>query len=1139
MFPATERIDMQYPQGLPRGGEDERPVGQITPEMTMATPRITRSRPVTRATSKLIYEYMVTSGETKERCSTRQGSKTERCQCGREFKTLRGMKIHQSKAGCGRQKPKEHRTEKSGETEEDQGQEAHHSAPDLQAPEESATTPEGTARKKKINWPALNNDKLWQDLDEELDKVLEMALVGPAEKKAEVLPTLVYSLCAERFGTEEKHREAPRPSRRQKKGEKIRIELKSLKKKWKRAKSEERPGLIALRRELRKNLTSIRKAERRNKERRKKIQARAKFIADPFKFTSQLLGGKTSGKLECPKERLENHLREVFRDERREEPLGECDLLEQQPLPSFSMNLKEPTWTEVTPIIKKARAKSAPGPSGLGYKIYKKCPRLLKRLLNIIKAIWRKGTVPSCWQLAEGCYVPKEEDSNELSQFRKISLLSVEGKIYFSLLSRRITEYLLNNKYIDISVQKGGIPGSSGCLEHTSMISQLLREAKEDKGDLSVVWLDLADAYGSVPHKLVDETLRQYHVPEKVRSILQQYYKGLNFRFSVGNYTTEWHRVEKGIPAGCTISVILFSAAMNLLMKAAEKECRGPQTRSGVRQPPGRAFMDDMTVTTKSAVGTRWILRGLESMLSWARMKCKPKKSRSLVVKRGKVTNTIRFEVQGEQIPTVSEQPVKCLGKWYDDTMKDVQNNRKTVRQTEKWLKQIENNLLPGKYKVWCYQFGLLPRLQWPMLVYDMPSSTAEELDRKVARYLRKWLGAPPGLASQALFSKSAKMPLPLSSVVEEYKTTKVRALMTLRSSRDPKIQEAKSEVRTGKKWAADKALEAAKGQCHHKKIVGTTTSGRQGLGYGKEDKRPKKHTERDRILQEVRNEEEVKRRAQAASQRKQGAWLNWDGVAARKISWQELWKKEQHLVKFLIRAVYDQLPTPSNLVTWGIKEDPNCYLCGERGNLRHILSGCPVSLAQGRYRWRHDTVLREVAAAIESERKKNKKDTGQGITFINFVQAEQKKQGGKAPAPGLLKSGGQWDIGRKLVFPQKIATTALRPDIVLWSERSRQVVMVELTVPWEERVEEAYHMKRNKYEELRLECVSKGWKCWVFPVEVGSRGFPAQSMWSTLSKLGLVGQTRKRAIQNIAQAAERASCWLWMKREEREWQPT
>ena len=103
------------------------------------------------------------------------------------------MKIHQSKAGCGRQKPKEHRTEKSGEREEDHGQETHHSAPDLQAPEESATTQDGAVR-KKIIWPALNDDKLWQDLDKELDKVLKMALPGPAEKNAYVLPTLV-SVC--------------------------------------------------------------------------------------------------------------------------------------------------------------------------------------------------------------------------------------------------------------------------------------------------------------------------------------------------------------------------------------------------------------------------------------------------------------------------------------------------------------------------------------------------------------------------------------------------------------------------------------------------------------------------------------------------------------------------------------------------------------------------------------------------------------------------------------------------------------------------------------------------------------------------------------------------------------------------------
>ena len=172
--------------------------------------------------------------------------------------------------------------------------------------------------------------------------------------------------------------------------------------------------------------------------------------------------------------------------------------------------------------MRKARAKSAPGPSGLSYKIYKKCPKLLKRLWKLICTIWRKGTVPSCWQRAEGCFVPKEEDSKSLSQFRPISLLSVEGKIYFSLLSRRLTKYLIGNGYIDTSVQKGGIPGSSGCLEHTTMISQLLREARQTKGDLTMVWLDLANAYGFMLHALVEQMLKRYHVPEKLRSVLQK-----------------------------------------------------------------------------------------------------------------------------------------------------------------------------------------------------------------------------------------------------------------------------------------------------------------------------------------------------------------------------------------------------------------------------------------------------------------------------------------------------------------------------------------------------------------------------------------------------------------------------------------
>lgn len=103
-------------------------------------------------------------------------------------------------------------------------------------------------------------------------------------------------------------------------------------------------------------------------------------------------------------------------------------------------------------------------------------------------------------------WITKKENSKNISQFTIISLLSVKGKIFFSILSQRLTE--LENSYINTSVQKGGIPGVSGCLEHTGVVTQLIREAREGKGDLTVLWLDLANVYGFIPHKLVELPLQ-------------------------------------------------------------------------------------------------------------------------------------------------------------------------------------------------------------------------------------------------------------------------------------------------------------------------------------------------------------------------------------------------------------------------------------------------------------------------------------------------------------------------------------------------------------------------------------------------------------------------------------------------------
>jgi len=111
------------------------------------------------------------------------------------------------------------------------------------------------------------------------------------------------------------------------------------------------------------------------------------------------------------------------------------------------------------------------------------------------------------------------------------------------------------------------------------------------------------------------------------------------------------------------------------------------------------------------------------------------------------------------------------------------------------------------------------------------------------------------------------------------------------------------------------------------------------------------------------------------------------------------------------------------------------------------------------------------------------------GPGFINFVKQGQKANG--IQKTGLLQEARHWeikvDLQHKLVFPD-VVQTSLRPDIVIWSTIPKMMILVELTVPWEERMDEANERKRSKYQELADLCREKGFSTWVFPVECGSR---------------------------------------------------
>ena len=232
------------------------------------------------------------------------------------------------------------------------------------------------------------------------------------------------------------------------------------------------------------------------------------------------------------------------------------------PYDSSSLKLKD-----FEKIVQSRRNAYAPGINMIPYKIYKKC---MSFLFKLCLSCQRNQVIPIFWRIAHEVYIHKNKLPNpSLSKdFRPIYLLNVEGKLFFSCVSPRFVYYIIkNNKFVNASIQKGCMEKIPDCWVHMSMVWDSLKSEKHDKTSLSAIWLDVANAYGSLPHRLIYFALKRYGVSEKWIKIIQQYYGGIWSKCFQIFSPSNWHHHQRCIFIGCTVSIVLFLAAINVIIE--------------------------------------------------------------------------------------------------------------------------------------------------------------------------------------------------------------------------------------------------------------------------------------------------------------------------------------------------------------------------------------------------------------------------------------------------------------------------------------------------------------------------------------------------------------------------------------------
>ena len=147
------------------------------------------------------------------------------------------------------------------------------------------------------------------------------------------------------------------------------------------------------------------------------------------------------------------------------------------------------------------------------------------------------------------------------------------------------------------------------------------------------------------------------------------------------------------------------------------------------------------------------------------------------------------------------------------------------------------------------------------------------------------------------------------------------------------------------------------------------------------------------------------------------------------------------------------------------------CPLCSNHGTLEHILNFCSVSLTQGRYTWRHNSVLNHIANTIQQHKPSNLE------VFSDIA--------------GLDINGG--------TIPPDILVTQSRPDLVLLNRETKTICLLELTCCFERNAEAANIRKSIRYNSLKTDPEDIDYKCFLVPFEIGSRGHIQKSTKSNL----------------------------------------
>ena len=213
-----------------------------------------------------------------------------------------------------------------------------------------------------------------------------------------------------------------------------------------------------------------------------------------------------------------------------------------------------------------------------------------------------------------------------------------------------------------------------------------------------------------------------------------------------------------------------------------------------------------------------------------------------------------------------------------------------------------------------------------------------------------------------------------------------------------------------------------------------------------------------------------------------------------------KLWSKvqssmPQNIFNFTIRYLNNTLATQKNLKKWNLSQTSDCSFCFLPETLLHVVAGCKTYLEQGRYTWRHNSILNFLATSLKA--------VNESTIYADI--------------PGFLS-------------PSIITGKNLRPDLLL-KTNNNYLYILELTVGFESNLDTNATIKHSKYASL-LSDLQRKFKCVSFVnlsmSSLGIFGNSCISFFKMCDSLSIDHQQKRYLITKLSNIAIRTTYYIF-----------